>query len=304
VTAALAVLARKIQSACPDAATVQAVGYGPFFEPQTLVDRAADACRGDTATLVARAFGGPQGAVLTTAGTNDTTCLAAAYREGRILLRKALRAQADCIAAERAGRGCSLDVTATRLAALGARAESRIADVCPALSSLIGLTPPRFVARTAAQARCLVATAHADTASLALDCGPRPAVVAPSRGVWTRIVLDEAAWGTRCGDGSSYAFWLRLTPVGSPIERVVTDLAGGGVCVFGPDCASVSASLFRATDDVAPTGGFTNTTAAVNPFHYWTLIYLPYCTQDLHIGGGTTSVFAADGVTVHRFGGG
>jgi hypothetical protein len=303
VDAALASLARKIGAACPDAVTVQAAGYGPLFDPQSLVERATDACLGDTATLVARSFGGPQGAVLAAADANEVSCLATAYAQGLTLLRKSLRTQASCIAAERAGRGCGQARTAEQLARLEARAESRTTSKCPGLASLIGLTPARFVARTAAQSRCMVATAHAGTAPLALDCGPRPGVVSPARGVWTRIVLDQAVWGTRCGDGTDYAFWLRLAPEGSPIERVVVDLAGGGVCIFGPDCAAVSASLLRATDDVAPSGGFMNTTAAVNPFYDWTLVYLPYCTQDLHIGGGTTNVFATEGVTVHRFGG-
>jgi hypothetical protein len=39
---------------------------------------------------------------------------------------------------------------------------------------------------------------------------------------------------------------------------------------------------------------------AVNPFAAWTKVELPYCTQDLHIGGGTTSNFPS--VTMHRFG--
>jgi hypothetical protein len=230
-------------------------------------------------------------------------CLQAAYVRGAALLKQSVRLQGACMTARRRGRRCDPTRLLARLAALDSKTEHAIAGACPDLAAAIGLGPARFVARAAAQARCQVAMAHPDPAPLALDCGPRSAASPPPRGAWTRIVLDEAVWGTRCGDGSPYVFWLRLAPLGSPVERVLVNLAGGGVCVFGADCARVSPSLFRATDDVQPSGGHLNTTAAVNPFHDWTFIHLPYCTQDLHIGGGATNEFAAEGVTVHRFGG-
>ncbi len=281
---------------------MHAAGYGPFFGPQSLVERAADGCVGDVASLVARTFGGPHAATLAAADSTGRACLDTAYNEGLTLLRKSVRVQAACIAAERAAGKCDPSRIGSRLSRLEAAAEGRIARGCADLASLIGLSPTRYVDRVAEQGRCAVAATHATTSPLALDCGPRPEAAAPARGVWTRIVLDEAVWGTRCGDGSPYAFWLRLAPEGSPIERVMVNLAGGGVCVLGPDCAAVQASLFRAIDDVQPSGGHLSTSAAVNPFYDWTLIHLPYCTQDLHIGGGTTTVFAAEGVTVHRFG--
>jgi hypothetical protein len=115
------------------------------------------------------------------------------------------------------------------------------------------------------------------------------------------VVLDEATWGTRCGDGSAYAFWLKLAPAGAPAERLVVDMQGGGVCIFEADCAGVGSGLLRATDDGAPTTGYMSTAAATNPFADWSMLFLPYCTQDVHIGGGLQSVFPS--VTVNRFGG-
>jgi len=78
-------------------------------------------------------------------------------------------------------------------------------------------------------------------------------------------------------------------------------MQGGGVCVLEDDCATVSSGLLKATDNTSiPTGGFLSSTSATNPFRDWTKVYLPYCTQDIHIGGGTTSNFPSR--TVHRFG--
>jgi hypothetical protein len=41
-------------------------------------------------------------------------------------------------------------------------------------------------------------------------------------------------------------------------------------------------------------------TDATNPFQNWTKVFLPYCTQDLHIGGGVTNAFPE--ITVERYG--
>jgi hypothetical protein len=138
---------------------------------------------------------------------------------------------------------------------------------------------------------------------LNLDCGPRSEVSAPPRGQWTQIVLDESVWGTRCGDGSPYAFWLRLAPNGSPLENVIVDLQGGGVCTTESECLGVSTGLFKATDNHQPNGpdgGYRSVNPAINPFWDWTMIALAYCNQDVYGGGGATNVFP--GITVHRFG--
>ena len=113
-------------------------------------------------------------------------------------------------------------------------------------------------------------------------------------------MLDPETTGTRCGDGSPYAFWIRLAPEGAPVDHVVVGMQGGGVCIFGGDCATRPADLFESLNDQPETGGTLSNDPAVSPFADWTKVYLPYCTQDVFIGGGTTSNF--DEVTVHRYG--
>src|SRR5262249_39834515 len=147
---------------------------------------------------------------------------------------------------------------------------------------------------------------HGNSGPLALDCGPRAAVTVPNRGTWTKVVLDEATYGARCGDGSPYAFWLRLAPTGSPSEKVGVDLQGGDLCIFESDCVSKPAFVSRAIDDGPRTSGvlstspILSTSPAVNPFSNWTMVFLPLCTLDLHSGGGIADVFPS--ITVHRFG--
>ncbi|HXJ33626.1 MAG TPA: pectin acetylesterase-family hydrolase [Candidatus Eisenbacteria bacterium] len=299
--AATTKLERKIRSTCRDDATVQAVGWGPALTQQALVDRMREACLGAHASLAARTFGGPHAAVLAAADDATRSCLAVAHAAATDLIAATVKQQSGCIERTHRGKRCNLGRLDDKLTAAEADAESAVAAACPDLATPIGLDAAAFLSAASAQARCLTATAHTDSGLLSLDCGPRASVPVPPRGQWIQIVLDEATWGTRCGDGSPYAFWLRLAPTGSPLEHVAIDLQGGGVCVFPADCQSVPADLFSALDDGEPSEGYLDTNPAINPFSDWTMAFLPYCTQDVHLGNGTTSAFP--GVTVYRFGG-
>jgi hypothetical protein len=300
VTAALSKLAHRVENRCT-AASVQAAGFGAQATPASLVARLAESCSGEPATLAARAFGGPQGAALAGATSAAASCLGTAYKQASALIKATARADGGCIQRTHAGGSCNVASTAAHVSAAASKAQAKIAAACPAnlLRTLIGLDPGTFASRAGAQARCMVATAHGTTNPLTLDCGPRAAVTVPPPGQWTQIVLDSAT-GALCGDGSPYAFWMRLAPTGSPPGRIVTWLQGGGVCVFESDCDAVPPVLFQSLADTPPTAGVLSSNPAVNPFADWTQVFLPYCTQDVHIGGGTQSVFPS--ITVNRYG--
>jgi hypothetical protein len=297
---ALGGVARPVAKGCGNDAAVQAVGWGPSLTVDALVARLEEACRGETAALASRSFGGPHAAVLAGADDAGRRCVEKAYAEGRRLLVTQLRRSDRCIERARTGAGCDAGAVAVQLDAAEAVARARIEKRCPALADLIALDPTEFLARTRAQVRCLVATAHPDPSPFVRDCGPRPEIIVPPRGAVVQVVLDEAVWGTRCGDGTPYAFTVRLAPAGSPVENVVIHLQGGGVCLLNGDCSGVNPALFRAVDDGLPQGGWLSNDPAVNPFATWTKVHLPYCNQDLFAGGGTTSTFPS--ITVHRFG--
>jgi hypothetical protein len=301
IRAAVSRLEASVLRSCPDPATIASAGFGPLLAPGALADRLVEACTGDPATLAARTFGGPHGAVLRRARDADDRCLLRAHREAARSSVRALALQSDCVLRERSGQGCDAAAVSVRVALEEARARARIDSFCADLPGLIGLDTATYVERAIGQARCAVPVVHGDTAPLALDCGPRPAVPVPARGTATQVVLAESEWGTRCGDGSPYAFWIQLPPAGVPAENVLFFMQGGGVCVFEDQCDGVSAGLLRALDNNLPTGGVLSSTNAANPFRDFTKVYLPYCTQDVHFGGGATSEFPS--VTVHRFGG-
>jgi hypothetical protein len=295
----LARIGGQLAARCSDA-IVQQVGYGPLMTSAALAERVREACRGEVRALSARTFGGPHAPLLAGATPATTTCLGAAAQATARLVRGAFTAQTRCVAQAHRGRPCPTTDVDARIERERERAESAIAAACPSLRALVGLEPAEYVARALAQTRCMIASAHPDPAPLALDCGPSAPVATPPRGTWVQVVLDEAVWGTRCGDGSPYAFWLRLAPEGAPVERVVIDLQGGGVCTNENECAAVVPGRFRATDTVQPTGGWRSTNPAVNPFADWTMMALSYCNQDVYTGGGATEAYPS--ITVHRFG--
>ena len=104
-----------------------------------------------------------------------------------------------------------------------------------------------------------------------------------SEGRWTWVDVPEA----HCMDGSSTGFGVRLGT--SP--RLMMYLEGGGLCFDAVTCAGVanpdgfSATRFRAVESDLDAYGIFSKTDASNPFRDWTVVYVPYCSGDVH--GGT-----------------
>jgi len=250
--------------------------------------RLRQACRAQADAIAWRTFGGPQGAVWAAAPGEARGCLQSAYDAVTTLFATAFEGINACLSRDDCDAGVLLR---SRQPAI-AQTVAVITQACPALAELIAVDPETYVERALEQVDCAAATAHPDPSPLALRCGPHNVDVQPPRGEWTQIVLDGDKWGTRCGDGSEYAFYLRPAPQGSPLDRVLVGLQGGGVCLFESDCKSRMASdpgLFNALDDV-PVGGGIAADDPANPFADWTRVYLPYCNQDVFAGGGVTEV--------------
>lgn len=294
-------LAAKLLSRCPDQGAVQAAGFAPLLTPAALIDRLEVACAGFVASLAARSYGGPHAGVRNAASETDQKCLDYAWRSGQSLADYGFRQQSVCIRKTSAGKFCDAGILLTKLTARQTSTAEKIASKCPnPLETRVAVNATVFAARAAEHARCLVATAHGTTAPFTLDCGPRAAAPVPARGVEVKVVLPASVWGSKCGDGSDYAFSVKLAPTGSPVENVVVHMQGGGFCGDGPSCANKPAGLFTAINDTLPQNGMMSSTDASNPFRDWTKVGLPYCTQDLHIGGGVATAYPE--ITVQRYG--
>lgn len=114
-------------------------------------------------------------------------------------------------------------------------------------------------------------------------------------GPWTKI---SPGGKTRCARGGPYAFWLRR---GDP-KKLMIFFQGGGGCFDRRTCA-IGSTWFDdrvdAEDDPRFNGGILDLANAQNPFHEWSIAYLPSCTGDVHTG---TRIVRYGGIRVHQVG--
>jgi Pectinacetylesterase len=113
---------------------------------------------------------------------------------------------------------------------------------------------------------------------------------------WRRVVPGGDC---QCSDGSKFSFWIRKA---NP-KKVVFYLQGGGACFSAKTCARGS-NLYTTSlrSDRGPTGqaGMFDLADKRNPFADYSMVYVPYCTGDVHLGNTTTRY--APGLTVRHKG--
>lgn len=303
-------LRTSVTTACTNSG-VQSLGYGAAVTASGLADRLVEECVGNAATIAARIFGGPH-AKVRGAGVG-VACMDAAYDESAAFLDLAFNLQRDCLL----DAGCNAATATAEVDTAASQAAALIDAACPGdfLEFLVGLPAAEAIARARKQSECMLGSAHSDVSPLVPACSPggipgvtvvktQPTGLTPfAPGVPTQVVLDEAVWGTRCGDGSPFAFWIQLAPSGSPVGNIVSHMQGGGVCVTEGQCQGVldnSPSLFSSLDDDFSPTGILNPDPLTNGFGDWTKIFLPYCNQDVFTGGGVTRPFT--GFSVERYG--
>jgi hypothetical protein len=280
VAAALATLQSDVQGACSDGEVLS-------LSVDALVGRLQNSCHAEADVIAWRTYGGTQGAVYPTASGDEKSCLMSAHQAVSTMVDGALTVVGDCLT----GESCDAATVDAERQTLADAALSEVEAACDAtpLEELIAVDPETFVDRAVHQIDCVTATSHAQTSPLTLGCGPSNTDFEPTRGEWVQIVVDGDKWGTLCGDGTDYAFWVKLAPEGDSLDRVLVGLQGGGVCVLEDQCAGrieSSPGLFNAMDDEPLGSGIASEDSAVSPFYNWTQVYLPYCNQDVFAGGG------------------
>jgi hypothetical protein len=135
-----------------------------------------------------------------------------------------------------------------------------------------------------------------DTASVESATTTTTSAAAPGDQNWQRVVPGGDC---QCSDGSKFSFWVRKA---NP-KKVVFYLQGGGACFSAKTCAPGS-DLYKANigPNDGPTGqaGMFNLAEKRNPFGDYSIVYVPYCTGDVHIGNTTTNY--GHGLTVRHKG--
>ena len=101
-----------------------------------------------------------------------------------------------------------------------------------------------------------------------------------------------------CSDGSAFHYWVHQ---GDP-AKVLFYLNGGGACFSAETCASKSATYnTNLADDHGPgSGGIFDLANPANPLADYSMVVVPYCTGDLHLGDAVHDY--GGGVIVHHDG--
>jgi hypothetical protein len=137
--------------------------------------------------------------------------------------------------------------------------------------------------------------AGATTTTKAAAPTPSSTTAAGDQG-WKRVVPGGKC---KCSDGSQFSFWVRKAKP----KKVVLYLQGGGACFSAKTCAP-GRDLYRTNigSDDGPSGqaGMFDLADKRNPFADYSIVYVPYCTGDVHIGNTTTTY--APGLTVRHKG--
>ena len=147
---------------------------------------------------------------------------------------------------------------------------------------------------TAAPSTTAPATTAAPTTATPATTDSTPAAIVPDQ--WTAV---DPGPGCMCMDGSPFELWDRP---GDP-TKVVLYFEGGGACFSAETCnfanstATVNLQLGRPPAGI---GGVFDQTNPENPIAGYSMVYVPYCSGDVHIGNKTTE-YSPD-LTVHHNG--
>lgn len=99
----------------------------------------------------------------------------------------------------------------------------------------------------------------------------------PDGADWTRI---EPGGDTRCGLGSPYSFFYRE---GKHAARLVVYFQGGGACWDWVSCSGLFDTTVEA-DELSTYRGIFDRKHPDNPFRDDSIVVVPYCTGDVHVG--------------------
>jgi Pectinacetylesterase len=113
---------------------------------------------------------------------------------------------------------------------------------------------------------------------------------------WERV---EAPPECMCGDGSPWSFFVRQADP----AKVLFFLEGGGACFNAEMCAPGSTSYKQSIgyeDGFDASDGIFDLDNPQNPFADYSIVFVPYCTGDVHSGNTTTDY--GEGVVIEHKG--
>jgi hypothetical protein len=106
--------------------------------------------------------------------------------------------------------------------------------------------------------------------------GPMGMPITAPDDTWTWIPFPNAL----CRDGSTTGLGVNLHAAS---KKIVIFLQGGGSCYSAASCAT-NPSHYGKAEFSGPTTGIFDRTNATNPVKDWNMVFVPYCTGDMHVG--------------------
>ncbi|MGE5184729.1 MAG: pectin acetylesterase-family hydrolase, partial [Acidobacteriota bacterium] len=112
---------------------------------------------------------------------------------------------------------------------------------------------------------------------------------------WEEIQPD----GMVCSDGSPYKFWVNYS---NTSDNLVVVFEPGGACWDFPSCSGAAGIRGAANPNGLPDdhyqlapfiSPFLNRTVDDSPSKDWNMVYVPYCTGDVHTGN-TVATYTDD----------
>ena len=115
------------------------------------------------------------------------------------------------------------------------------------------------------------------------------ASAAAAESAWTEIDPN----GTTCWDGSPWHFWYRA----GAADKLAVWFEGGGACWNDALCDVEGRPAFdtKTLTRPPPTNGVFDASRANNPLRDYSIVVLPYCTGDVHVGRRTVEYRRKDG---------
>jgi pectinacetylesterase len=141
------------------------------------------------------------------------------------------------------------------------------------------------------------------------DNSPEP-ILNPARDAYGTFEKVEIP-GTVCGNDSQYKIWVNYSKTS---DNLVVVLEPGGACWDYDSCTGANGIRGAANPDGLPDNHwelapfispFLNRSDDTNPSIDWNMVYVPYCTGDVHTGNVVATYDADDGsneVTFHHAG--
>jgi hypothetical protein len=173
-----------------------------------------------------------------------------------------------------------------------------------------GLLPPLVAALAfSGLAACSDDPSGTGTAAAAApDSSPEQPAAEVEEVSWEKVATPDEC---RCSDGSEFHYWQHE---GDP-AKVLFVLEGGGACFSAETCGSADGTskpslatdladepgyVYRDGTPTSATRGLVDVADPDNPLAGYSVVFVPYCTGDLHLGDNTQDY--GDGVVVEHKG--